>query len=288
VRDYAHLTDIMATCVDVSGAKYPEKMNGKEIVPMEGTTLAPHFQKHHNGRGPIFWEHEANIGMRKGDWKLVAKTPENEQFDLKKLELYNIKNDPTELTNLAAAYPQKLDSMYKAWEIWAQKVKAFPLDTREYGQRSMDYKRMINGEFDMNFGDWDIQNPSNLAEFTIDRSGKISGTNSAQISIKTQGQKPADAALVWIFPDGGIKGFQVSFKALAKRDTKLIVRMEQAGNLANKIAQQTYSIGTKQQSFNFETDAIKNSGRYRLAFYVGDNPSGDQIWLDAITLTPAN
>jgi hypothetical protein len=25
-----------------------------------------------------------------------------------------------------------------------------------------------------------------------------------------------------------------------------------------------------------------------LAFYVGDNPSGDQIWLDAITLTPAN
>lgn len=288
VRDYAHLTDIMATCVDVSGAKYPEELNGKKIVSAQGTSLVPHFSKQKNGRGPIFWEHEANIGMRRNDWKLVAKTPENVKFDPEKLELYNIKNDPTELKNLAAVYPEKLDSMYKAWEKWALYVEALPLDTREYGQRSMDYKRMINGEFDMNFGDWDIQNPNNLVEFEIDRSGKISGTNSAGISMVKQGQKPADAALVWIFPDGGIKGFQVSFKAIANRNTKLIVRVEQAGDLTNKIAQQTYSIGNKEQSFSFNTEMIKQSGRYRLAFYVGDNPAGDQIWLDAITLKPAN
>lgn len=284
VRDYAHLTDIMATCVDVSGAKYPEELNGKKIVSAQGTSLAPHFSKQKNGRGPIFWEHEANIGMRRNDWKLVAKTPENAKFNPENLELYNIKNDPTELKNLAAVYPEKLDSMYKAWEKWALYVEALPLDTREYGQRSMDYKRLINGEFDMNFGDWDIQNPNNLAEFSIDGSGKISGTNSAGISMVKQGQKPADAALVWIFPDGGNKSFQVSFKAIANRNTKLIVRVEQAGDLTNKIAQQTYSIGNKEQSFSFNTEMIKQSGRYRLAFYVGDNPAGDQIWLDAITL----
>ncbi len=55
--------------------------------------------------------------------------------------------------------------MYKAWETWAHKVGVFPMDTREYGIRSQAYKRMINGEFDMDFGDWDIQNPNQGGRF---------------------------------------------------------------------------------------------------------------------------
>ncbi|WP_423126825.1 arylsulfatase [Gaoshiqia sp. Z1-71] len=288
VSGYAHLTDIMATCVEVSGAKYPDKMNDKEIVPMQGTSLAPHFSKQDNGRGPIFWEHEANIGMREGDWKLVAKTPENEEFNPANLELYNINDDPTELKNLAGIYPEKRDSMYNAWEKWAQYAEVYPMDTREYGERSNAYKRQINGEFDLDFGDWDIQNPDNLAEFAIDRNGKISGDNSAGITVKKQGQKPGDAALVWIFPDGGINGFEISFRAIANRNTKLMVCVEQAGNVKNKIAQHDYSIGDTEKQFSFKTETITRSGRYRLAFYLGDNPVEDKIWLDAITLTPVN
>ncbi len=288
VRDCAHLTDIMATCVDVSGAKYPETYNGKSIVPMQGVSLVPHFSKQSNGRGPIFLEHEANIGMRQGEWKLVGKTHEGEAFNPNNMELYNMTDDPTELKNLASVFPQKVDSMYKEWDKWAHYVEVFPMDTREYNQRSMAYKRMINGEFDMNFGDWDIHNPNDQADFMIDHDGKISGTNSALISVKKQGQKPGDAALTWVFPSGEIHKFDISFKAVAATGTKLIVRVEQAGNPGNKVAQQTYSVGTSEQCFSFKTEAIKKNGRYRLAFYVGDNPVGDKIWLDAITLTSAD
>lgn len=286
IRDYGHLTDIMATCVDLSGAQYPEKYNDNTIVPMQGTSLLPHFSKQNNGRGPIFWEHEANIGMRNGAWKLVAKTPENEEFNPEKLELYNIKEDPAEQENLAEEYPEKLDSMYRAWEKWAKDVEVYPLDTREYNVRSMDYKRKINGEFDMDFGDWDIQNPGQTAEFSIDRSAKISGKNSAMITVLKQGSKPADAALVWVFPAGEFNRFEISFRALANRDTKLNVRVEQAGNPKNKIAQQTVTLTKETKQFSLNTEAIKQAdGRYRLAFYVGDNPAGDKIGLDAITLT---
>jgi arylsulfatase len=287
IRDYGHLTDIMATCVDLSGAKYPEKFNDNTIVPMQGTSLLPHFSKQSNGRGPIFWEHEANIGMRNGAWKLVAKTPENEEFNPEKLELYNIKEDPAEQENLADKYPEKLDSMYRAWEKWAKYVEVYPLDTREYNVRSMDYKRKINGEFDMDFGDWDIQNPGQTAEFSIDRSAKISGKNSAKITVLKQGNKPADAALVWVFPAGEFNRFEVSFRTVSNRDTKLNVRVEQAGNPINKIAQQTFVITPEEKQFSFKTDAIKQpDGRWRLAFYAGDNLAEDKIWLDAITLTP--
>ena len=36
-----HLIDVMATFVDVTGAKYPKKYRGEKIVPLQGKTLAP-------------------------------------------------------------------------------------------------------------------------------------------------------------------------------------------------------------------------------------------------------
>ncbi len=56
-----HLIDIMATCVDVAGARYPRTMQGHEIQPAEGVSLVPAFEgKSINRPRPIFWEHEGN------------------------------------------------------------------------------------------------------------------------------------------------------------------------------------------------------------------------------------
>ncbi len=288
IHDYAHLTDIMATCADVSGANYPEQYKGKTIVPRQGTSLVAHFSGKKNGKGPIFWEHEANIGMREGRWKLVARTPENAVFDPKTLELYNIQADPTELSNLAKTYPEKLDSMYRAWDAWAQLAGVYPMDTREYGERSRAYKRKINGEFDLDFGDWNFHNPGEAASFTIDRSGKISGPNAAKITMLRQGEKPADAALVWAFPTGEFNQFEVSLKAQAAQETTLVVRLEQAGNPKNKLIDETVTLDRETKQFTFKSAILQKPGQYRLCFYTGNNKAGETIWLDAITLKPFN
>jgi arylsulfatase len=39
VREPAHLIDLMATCVDITGAKYPTELNRGKILPMEGVSL---------------------------------------------------------------------------------------------------------------------------------------------------------------------------------------------------------------------------------------------------------
>ncbi len=95
----------MATCVDISAAKYPTEREGQSVHPMEGTSLAPAFTgKSLDRTRPIFWEHEGNRAMRDGPWKIVAKGPSGAW------ELYNMIEDRTEMRDLAVEQPDRLAS----------------------------------------------------------------------------------------------------------------------------------------------------------------------------------
>ena len=77
------LPDIMATCLEVSGATYPEEHNGRPILPLEGTSLVPIFDGKDNGKAVLYWEHEGNCAVRQENWKLVCKFPGDwELYDL--------------------------------------------------------------------------------------------------------------------------------------------------------------------------------------------------------------
>jgi arylsulfatase len=71
-------------------------------------------------RQPIFFEHEGNRAVRDGRWKLVAKGPDGPW------ELYDMDADRTELDDLAAAHPDRVQQMATQWEAWARRVKAIP------------------------------------------------------------------------------------------------------------------------------------------------------------------
>ena len=38
-----HLTDIMATCLDVAEAEYPTEYDARKVTPLEGQSLRPIF-----------------------------------------------------------------------------------------------------------------------------------------------------------------------------------------------------------------------------------------------------
>ncbi|MEP7271175.1 MAG: arylsulfatase [Acidobacteriota bacterium] len=118
-----HLIDLMATAIDVSGAKYPTERNGQTIQPMEGITLRPVFTGKSLQRAqPLFWEHEGNRAIREGKWKLVAK-------DNQAWELYDLEADRSEMNDLAAKQSGKVKELAAKWEAWAKRTNVLPLGT---------------------------------------------------------------------------------------------------------------------------------------------------------------
>lgn len=117
----AHLIDLMATCVDLAGAAYPEEHAGQKIKPMEGVSLKPALAGQGVGRKePIFFEHEGNRAVRDGQWKLVAKGPQGVW------ELYDMTADRTEQNDLAASQPERVRTMATQWETWAKRAQVIP------------------------------------------------------------------------------------------------------------------------------------------------------------------
>jgi arylsulfatase len=115
-----HLIDIMATCVDVSGAKYPHEHNGEKILPMEGKSLVPAFDDKPIEREALYWEHEDNRAMRVGKWKLVAKGEKGPW------ELYDVEADRTEMHDVAGKYPERVKKMVATWQAWAVRTNVYP------------------------------------------------------------------------------------------------------------------------------------------------------------------
>lgn len=122
------LPDIMATLLDITGSDYPVTYNGHPVLPFEGESMAPSFDSaEHERREPLFWEHEGNAAVRDGKWKLVrnysARTSGVEGMDplnrRGEWELYDLAVDRTELHDLAAAEPERVASMRRAYTLWA-------------------------------------------------------------------------------------------------------------------------------------------------------------------------
>jgi len=114
-RQVGHVIDLMATCVDVAGAEYPQEFNGHPVQPMEGTSLRPFFAADRETPRTLYWEHMQNRGIRDGSWKLVAAQGGP-------WELYDMNADPTELNDLAASQPEPAKELAAKWLEWAERV----------------------------------------------------------------------------------------------------------------------------------------------------------------------
>jgi arylsulfatase len=288
VSDYGHLIDLMATCTELGKAQYPASFNGNNIIPMQGTSLAPNFSgKRLQRQNPVFWEHEANIAMREGKWKIVAKTKEGTPFDKSSVKLYDLEADPAEMNDLSELHPERKENMFDAWNAWAENIGAFPLDTRGYGQRQNAYRHVINGEFDDNFGDWSLVCREDAkVNFTIDTGNVISGNKSARIEIINKGQKPASVQMKWTLRLQPSETVSLSFKAKADRDTKMFFRVEKTDDVQYKIVNEEVLLTRNTETFAFDNISVQKGGNYQIVFYLGTTEG--VCWIDGVQLKIKN
>jgi arylsulfatase len=125
-RQPGHITDLMATFVDLAGATYPAEKTGHAVPAMAGVSLTPALSgKPLERKVPIFWEHEGNRAVRDGKWKLVAKGATGGW------ELYDMDADRTEMHDLAPQQPDRVKTMADQWQQWATNNKVLPLGAWE-------------------------------------------------------------------------------------------------------------------------------------------------------------
>lgn len=117
----AHVMDVAATILDVADVAHPETFAGEPVAAMQGVSLAPVFANTvESVRGPtdwIGWELFGNRAVKMGDWKLLWLCEPAGTGDW---QLYDIRNDPAEMNDLAAVHPEIRDEMAGLWDEYAR------------------------------------------------------------------------------------------------------------------------------------------------------------------------
>ncbi|KAF0180174.1 MAG: N-acetylgalactosamine 6-sulfate sulfatase (GALNS) [Limisphaerales bacterium] len=99
-------SDVFPTMLGIAGVKSPEgrTLDGVNVLPVltGASTKVARPQ-------PLFWRlhmaPNAKMAMRVGDWKILANA------ELTEFELYNLKTDPKEATDLKSAEPQRFAAL---------------------------------------------------------------------------------------------------------------------------------------------------------------------------------
>ncbi len=127
-----HIIDLMPTVLNLAQVNYPNSYQGRVIKSMAGIDFSSVLTKQKSlPERSIYWEHEGNKAIRKGDWKLVAEYPGSwagvRAYPTQGgWELYNMAKDRTELNNLAKIHPEKVTTLANEWQQWADKIGVVP------------------------------------------------------------------------------------------------------------------------------------------------------------------
>ncbi len=141
-RQFSHLIDIVPTILEASGIPAPDMVDGIKQKPIEGVSMA-YTWDNGNANAPSrhttqYFEMLGNRAIYHDGW-VAATTPVTLPWELStapppdvitgyKWELYNVKDDPTEFNDLAAAMPDKLKEMQDLFYSEARKYDVLPLD----------------------------------------------------------------------------------------------------------------------------------------------------------------
>jgi arylsulfatase len=129
-RQYAHVTDLLPTLLELVGVERPATRQGVELAPLAGASLGPTLTDVDapSAHPQQVFECNGHRGLYRDGWELVTLHQPLTPFDDAEWELYDLHADPTELRNLAAEEPERVREMAAAWEELAWESYVYPLD----------------------------------------------------------------------------------------------------------------------------------------------------------------
>ena len=120
-----HFIDVMATLVELTGAKYPSEFKGAKVPPMAGVSFLPQLKGDltSSRNKDLYWQWGTGRALRQGKWKAVANG--------KKWQLFDMSSDVNETVDLSKKYPEKLAAMQQQWAQWYESTAAAKSETKK-------------------------------------------------------------------------------------------------------------------------------------------------------------
>ena len=133
-QQQGHVIDIMPTLIEVSGAKYPKKINNISIYPAQGSSFLKALKGEETSRAPMFFEHNGNRAVIKGNWKLVSEGIQKPPYT-KAWELYDLSQDRAEAHNLIDKNTEKTKTLENLWNSWAEDNNVLPINGKAWSEK---------------------------------------------------------------------------------------------------------------------------------------------------------
>ena len=123
---------MVPTLLDLLSAEAPEHIRGIEQQPIEGISFAATLSDADakTGKQVQYFEMFGNRGIYLDGWKAVAFHAAGTPLEDDQWELFDLTVDFNEANDLAAAHPERLQTMIARWWKEAERYQVLPLDDR--------------------------------------------------------------------------------------------------------------------------------------------------------------
>ena len=133
VNQFAHVSDITPTVLDVLGFEKPKSIKGVAQQPLQGISFKKTFEDKDakTDKTVQYFEMHGNRAIYKDGWKAVVNHTFNDSYGQSYAddvwELYHVDDDYSEKYDVADQYPEKLEELKEEWLIQAGHYGVFPM-----------------------------------------------------------------------------------------------------------------------------------------------------------------
>jgi arylsulfatase A-like enzyme len=121
--------DVAPTLLQIAGTSFASILDGVAQIPVAGVSFLPNILSADSPavRSVQFFELRANRAIIDGDWRAVAMHKYGTPFAQDRWQLFNLREDPAESTDVSKDNPVKLEELQHLWLKEAEKYGALPL-----------------------------------------------------------------------------------------------------------------------------------------------------------------